>query len=193
MIGHNFGFMKVNFLPKCLCWFWETSDYFLCFLLIVCYKASVVSKCELGYQNFLRPYFLNSSINGEWEFFFYRPGFEVFTKTFLVLQWYLHRKIRSKKVLLWFMLTMLLTWTNRNMYSWNSGVGLCCILPHTTWLPVSRKYKDAAFLKHGKTETVSEREEGSSSERTSLNSKTNFGRNTNSARLITLVGTYPLS
>ena len=48
---HNFGFLEVNFQPKCLCRFQETGDYFLWILVVVCHKGSVVSKHELMYQN----------------------------------------------------------------------------------------------------------------------------------------------
>ena len=51
--------------------------------------------------------------------------------------------------------------------------------------------KDAVFLKHEKQKQKEKQRD--SSERTSVRSKTNFGRNTNSATLIILVGLYRLS
>ena len=41
----------MNFQSKFLCRFRETSDYFLCILVVVCHKSSIISKIELAYQN----------------------------------------------------------------------------------------------------------------------------------------------
>ena len=62
-----------------------------------------------------------------------------------------------------------------------NGITYGCIVVRTTWLPVSRKYIDAVLqMQTGKQRDISDR--------TLLRSKINFERNTNSAKLIILVG-----
>ena len=57
---------------------------------------------------------------------------------------------------------------------------ICCILAYTIY---RGSIKDIVFLKH-----MDGSRKRSSSERTLVSSKANFGRNTNSVRLITIVG-----
>ena len=61
-------------------------------------------------QNFLDIFLMEVSL-GTRKILINRPGFSLFTKTFLVLQWYLHQKNKSKNVWLQVILPMLLTWS----------------------------------------------------------------------------------